>query len=610
MKKVFAVVLTFCLIFSSVSAFALTGDEIFKEYTNYDAHLKMSMKLEQYPQALVDEFQDDFFDIKKFIEGFNDTGYEADVKLNANEDFTKMTANANADLSFPLMFNDRLEIGVNASTNMWLDMDVSDFSNLKYKVIYLTPASNKYMYIDNAFEFAKFDEYQYEELKKAFDFAVDKGFRDKINEIIKKNSKLDVSSDKITLTVDAKGIKSIVADFLELLWEKEILKGVDTVKLAEIKAMVLAFPVEEDTVITTECTYKNGEISFEKSHMDICLDINKINEYVNKLSNVESEIVIDGDARVKLSFDVECVYNSVNKPLEITLPDLTDENSIDLTEMGQYQADEYIPEEFHHDKWYNIHFDMSEEDGDIHNVKIPGKNVLNGLGMYGYSYEISKQDLLDIKKGWWKDDISIKENSSEFIRNGETIPLSVPFNTFEEGFTIAQIEEIFRLKYDRVLSYDYEYGEIEISFENPDFVAPVYEIKERPNTIETWRSVTVQNDGYTGYKKSDIKLDFKKVIEGFAIEESDVVNANGNINFRFYNRYITFTPGSNVIIVDGEEVTIDKPVEEIEGGFLVSCDFVEKAFNCTLESVYFISIDEREVSRFKFTNNSFVHIDW
>lgn len=609
MKKLVSVILAVCFIFTSVSAFALTGDEIFKEYTNCDAHMKMSLRLEQYPEMLLDELQDDFVDIKKLIDGLNDTGYEADVKLNSNEDFTKMTMAANTNFSLPLVFNDKLKIGVDASMDMWLDMDISDFSNLKYKVIYLTPASNKYIYIDNAFEFAKFDEFQYEEMKKAFDFAVDKDFRDRINEIIKKNSKLDVSLDKITMTIDAHGIKNTVADFLELLWEKEILKGVDTVKLAEIKAMVLAFPVEEDTLITTECTFKNGEISFEKSRMDICLDINKINEYVNKLSNTEPESVIDGDARVKFSFDIECVYNSVNKPVEITLPELTDANSINIAKMNQYQPGEYVPDEFCHDKIYRINFNSGEET-DIQNVRIPAENVFGDLGMYDYAYNCTQVDSLEIKKGWWKDDISIKEDSSEFIRNGETIPLSVPFDTFEEGFTISQIEEIFGLKYGGIASYDYEYDEVRIFFDNPDYVAPVYEFKEQPNTINTWRAVAINKEGYTGYRKSDIMFDFKEVIEGFAVEESDVVNANGNINFRFYNRYITFTPGSNVIIVDGKEIAIDKPVEEIEGGFLVSCDFVEKAFDCTLEFVHFDSTDEGEESWFRFRNNSFVHIDW
>ena len=103
MKKLVSVILAVCFIFTSVSAFALTGDEIFKEYTNCDAHMKMSLRLEQYPEMLLDELQDDFVDIKKLIDGLNDTGYEADVKLNSNEDFTKMTVGANADFSLPLV---------------------------------------------------------------------------------------------------------------------------------------------------------------------------------------------------------------------------------------------------------------------------------------------------------------------------------------------------------------------------------------------------------------------------------------------------------------------------------------------------------------------------
>lgn len=610
MKKAITFILMICFMITSVSAFALTGEEIFEEYTNYDAQVKMSLRLEEFPEQLLDSLNNDFVDVKVLLDGLMSTGYQADVKVNSSDDFKKMTMYMNTDFSVPLNFNERLKVGVDASADMWIDMDLRDVSDLKYKIVYLTPVNKKYMYIDNVFEFPKSDEQMYEEMKKVFDFASDKDFRDKAKSIVKKNSKITVSGNRISVITDASGIKNLIADFMDLLMEKEILKGVDTVSLAGIKAMILAFPLDKETMINAEYTYKNGELSLSKSTIDVCFDVNEVTAYTNKLSGMEETEKIDGESRVKFGYDIECVYNSVNKPVEITVPELTLQNSIDITKMmNQGYTDEYVPEEFNHSRSYTVSF-YADNTEDIKNLKIPAEYVFDGLEMYRYSYELEKADSLNIKKGWWKDDITIKENSAQVILGEKTIELSEPFTTFEEGFTIAQIEEIFNLRYDGVRSYNYEYGEFDIVFDNPDYVPPVYETEEHRNTIDSWRYVYVDSQGNTGYNKEKIILDFKDVIKGFAVEENAVVNANGNINFNFYNRYITFTPGSNVIIVNGKEIPINIPVAEVDGRYLVSCDFVEKAFNCSLRRIVFNTVEEGEVSILCFANNSYVYFDW
>ena len=149
-----------------------------------------------------------------------------------------------------------------------------------------------------------------------------------------------------------------------------------------------------------------------------------------------------------------------------------------------------------------------------------------------------------------------------------------------------------------------------ITFKNPDYVPYVYNKPYIPNTIDSWISVSVIVPEYVGHNKDAMMIDFRKVTEAFAVEESSVVNANGSINFNFYNRYITFTPGSDVIVVNGESIKIDKPVEEIEGSFKVSCDFVEKAFNCRLVRMFFDSYVSEVQSTLAFDNNSYMHIDW
>lgn len=596
MKKFFALFVCICVFMSSVSVYALSSEDLLREYNSMEIKASSSLRLNQ-PLKVLDNLSYDDGATRGIMEGLLSSSSEDTCRFSLSEDNKKFSMYLESTDFIPINIGENLKLDIKTKSKLWIQGDFSDSQAPVIKFVMLMPTEKKYLYVDNIFEWDEIkdeDDPVFNVIKAIAIKLTDKEFRKAVKEIVLNNSTVTTMRKYIEIVVSGEQIKTIICQIADNLYKSGAFKGVDDAVLEKVKSDIMAFPLGDNTAVKCKYVFENDMIKSSETHIDIELDVMNLTSYGDMMMGVNNPVIMLGkeeDRVISFGISIKCDYTNVNGDTVIEMPLLTEENSRDLTK-NQYS--EWIPEFYEHPTYYIKSDTYSDNQEDIR-FKI--EDITESIGMFYFDDEMVKNGSVTIEKGWWRDKLVIKENCDHILLGEAQVNLSEPVGDFEQGLSVKQIEEIFGLKYEGMSEYDYMESEANYRFSNPLYVEPEYD-----GYTNEWYACCVNAEGRLPVEKEKMELDFNSVTEGFAIEETSLVNANGNIQFMFYDKTITFTPGSDKVIVNGDIVNLDKAVRESDGKYIVGCDFVEKVFNCRLE---WLSYDgETTILRFENNNTS------
>ncbi len=599
MKRIFALFICMCVLMSSVSVYALKSDDLLREYNSMDIKSSISLRLNQ-PLKILDQIPYDQGVTRGIMEGLLSSSSEETCRFSLSEDNKKFSMYSESFCYIPINIYENLELDVKTKSKLWIQGDFSDAENPVIKLVMLMPTEEKYLYVDNILEWDEItneDDPAFNVIKAIAIKLTDKEFRKTVKEIVLKNSTVTTMRKYIEIVVSGEQIKTIICEIAQNLYESGALKGVDDAMMEKVKSDIMAFPLGDNTAIKCKYVFENDVIKSSEVHIDVELDVMEFMNFDNMMMGVYEPDVLFGnraDRIVSFGVSICCDYSNVDKPVEIEMPILTEGNSRDLTK-GRYYDWEY---EFYEFPNYYIESEVYSENKE--DIRFKFEDIAQGLNLYGYEEEFLENDTVTIQEGDWRDELVIMENCDHILLGEAEVKLTEPVGDFDDGLSVKQIEEIFGIEFEGLSAYYYLYDTAQYKFTNPLFAE-----QDRGEYDNMWYSCWVNAGGKLPVEKEKMELDFEEIVEGFSIEENSLINANGNVQFSFYDKTITFTPGSDKVIVNGDIVNLEKAVSEIDGKYIVGCDFVEKVFDCKLVETWLYDDETRLLF-----NNNHISEDW
>ena len=361
MKKLICTILCVVMCFSMVTVSAASVPEFMKNiYTNYTADYKISVNIKNADEVvdLLNEAQmpeevNNYVDIKALIESLCSADTSMNVSLEASEDLRQIKLALTANTTQNIIVNKNFDASYNAKTGIWIDMDIDE---RELVLIYSTPSYNKYGVID-------FKKDAPEEVLNAIFDAYDEMFN---REFLEKSNKdiidmvmnrADISKKGNTYTVKYDNdafVKMIddTVDYLDRIFPatEEMpspysdVPSFDGIKILGDKGVV--------------CTYKlsGKKIKSFTEEWDISLSLSDINDIIT-----EEPWTYENEGNIDLSIKIEGDVTKTGKT-RVTLPQLTEENSFNPTQM--YTVDEYeeMPEDWYEPYVSDYSYGWIEED--------------------------------------------------------------------------------------------------------------------------------------------------------------------------------------------------------------------------------------------------------
>lgn len=358
------------MLLSGATAYAedATLDFLLKDYNSIEGKIKISAKLNK-PLDILSKVPigNDFIDLQKLVESaMNSTG-EYNYKTLLDIDSKKMQFEMTGESKMPLTLNRNLDVAVNAKQGMWLNLDYSSSEKPVYELTMQNPVFDKYIHMDMVNDYplaspldsmsviggadgpaAIYVTDSPEQTEAAYNPV------DMINAMLNKeayaalqkstvdsmksNSKAVKSGNKVTVTFTDKGIKQYLADAIKSSYKsmgvdyKSSIENYDEVK-ASLKKLSDVPMFDENNAMICEYTLdSNGYIKSVKTTTNI-----KTNVFDLIMATADSETTLElnhDKSVIDLTLYTETEYTKVNKGVNITFPELTDENTFDPFKQG------------------------------------------------------------------------------------------------------------------------------------------------------------------------------------------------------------------------------------------------------------------------------------
>ncbi len=371
MKKLLSVLLCITMLMSGMSVFADTFDELSDILSssstgNYALDAKMSVSLdapiellELANEALAEE--DVYIDLSGIVGSFFNTTIDMDMKMNASKDLKKFVSEIKMKTNLPLVISSNLKITIDMNMDMYINFDATDAENPSFSTIFTIPVYNKYIVIDSASlmqdeqtaaEMKEFFKMYSEILSQAASFNM---------ELYKDFYTVEKTGSTYTLTMSDEQFKSFMKKLPEIMFDMN-LPGMNelteeekiefNVQFAAIMGVIDNFTILGEDGAVSVCTVDGGKvkqmdssISFDFNIYDIAstfmimsgdYDTGELNEMLSPLTKENS--------RIAFTLKETDIYSYDSESVKITLPEITEENSIDIIqELYQdiYEDDDY-----------------------------------------------------------------------------------------------------------------------------------------------------------------------------------------------------------------------------------------------------------------------------
>ncbi len=344
MRKTLSVALALLTVVISIGAGAAQVPDVLKNpMLNYTGTATASMEFENAQEvisaieALVGQKLKagplDTVDIAAMLESLCAFSGSATVKADISEDYNKIKLSMQADYDYSAYVNQNLGVSADMKVGLWLDMDVSDVMNPECRVVISSPVSTKYTYIDL---FSGLDEQTKLMTVAIIKMFLNKDFVDGVNaEIVKfyeENAEITSDGKDFTMKLD-NGDYLKLMDLMTYIMSQAVKKLIPTAEEYEQQNICFA-----DSGITMLGEggyvieyYEDGSV---KEYCDLEMNIGDFYE----LSTGE-EWIFKNELVFKFSVESNGRLFNVGTT-EVSIPALTDDNSIDLAQLFSAEPEE------------------------------------------------------------------------------------------------------------------------------------------------------------------------------------------------------------------------------------------------------------------------------
>lgn len=439
-KKIISGLCAGAVMMSGISAYAKDSDLDFlkKEYKSFEGKIKISAKLNK-PLDILSKIPvgENYIDLQKLVESaLNSTG-EYNCKAIMELDNSKMQMEMTGKSNIPLSVNRNLDVDINARQGVWLNIDLSDEENPVYETIMQNPIFDKYIYMDMTSDMLYVPAsmgviggadgptsiYVISETADDSESAAVIGGADEptsiytadggedeiitINtpidnmknilnrdtysqiqnssvEAMKKNSTVKKSGRNVTVTFTDKGLKQFLADTFKTALEQT--GGNYSSMLANNEEIgstlkkLFDVPVFNDSE-ALKIEYVLGADDYVKT-MKSTLNIKtNVFDLVMAAGGSDAIEMKRDNSNIDLTIYTEAEYTSVNGKVNVSLPELTEENTFNPLEPGDTVGIE--DGAFDYSKcsceYYDLYIGAAKIDGN--KVEFPLRSAFDGVNI-------------------------------------------------------------------------------------------------------------------------------------------------------------------------------------------------------------------------------------
>lgn len=470
MKKVTAILLLAVLLLGScftLASAAMPDLSFLTQTYNYtQAKGVLSMTLNRplaFLSLLDEEAGGDVVSFTQLLEGLFDSSVSFEVQQEMSADQKQMKAAVLTDTSLVAKLNDCLGFDVQLGSNIWMDLDLRDAEQPSLQYIMQTPASSKYMVLD--------EDELVQELSSVFALLFDSDMIQRLQEetieLLLRHASVTQSRRQTTVVFDEEGVKAYLLEVLRLAGE---LSGTDE-WLSDEDLDAFAYVFEKIHLFGEEAlkiTYEQDATGrLAKETMVLHIDAN--------LYDIVTAFEGDSDGLTPENGVIDCsmlattTYTYHGTPVQ--MPELTEENSFrtsDLYAQEQYDDDyayeDYVPEK----QYYYIPVEGIRPAEDVQSPTFPLRALLNGMFITDEEivYDNGLVTVTCSDPAWTGfQTLSFYENSNVVTKDGQDIWLDTPV-VEQDGSCIVGTEFMASV-FGAALSdvhYDFESNETSYMF--------------------------------------------------------------------------------------------------------------------------------------------------
>lgn len=399
-KRIIGLVLA-CVMMFTLTAFADDYDLLASNYTSYDADMSITVDFGNSAQFLNAMAQELYFGGAGFIDfdllfsTLSELECSGKVKLDANEDYSRINLSYDIKTTVPLMMNHNFKVTSEIMYAMWMNWDITDPSNPKMEYIYSVPSQNKYFVVD-VFNVPGMSESDKANMVSSMKKTLNKEYIDTVNkEMLKsyrENSTVTSRNGKSIITFDKQGMNNVVADVVDII-SQTIGSDAAYAELMET-GDAPSFPTKEQTAeflnkynifadeaMVIELTKTSGgSLSAVNVKVNFAVDI------AGLAADYDFETVPGTPDVLNLSVTANTAYSSLNKKVTVDFPELTEDNSVNLNDYSPFDYG-WGGDNCYHYEYINIYCDyIPSVQGTCYASLDEFVSEADG---YGYDYDIS-----------------------------------------------------------------------------------------------------------------------------------------------------------------------------------------------------------------------------
>lgn len=603
-KRFIALLVTAVMVFGCVTAYGKATDNLFDALFNpvYSGKINMTFSAEtkELPKMLEDsnitDGWDSPVDFMLLAESLLKSKGTVHGEYNVSKDMQKAQMAFTYKISSPVCVNECLEIQANSKWSFWIDYDF-DAENPTYKIIYKTPLSKKYTYMDMT------NLPSADSASTAMPSEEDlKDMTSAVSEIYKSCAKISKQGNGYKIVLDDNGFKLFCAqmfDFAAQVGETQFLKTetapseikdfktyTEDMKEAFSQASPNFEVLGKGGLVINLSANKGGYVTSENLSLDLKLNIfdilNAFGMY-NGTSGITKE-----NSSFEAVFKAKADMSMHNQNVKVEFPLLTDENSVNLLES---QTAVWEEGDLAH-KWFSL-----EDEG---LPVICGTSPMIDLEKmcekldFDYTYENGVANV-DTKTSLGTFEFTDGEKNAKSQNDGQALKTAAAEKGGKlfVGFDGAAVlgVEISNVSYyaDEDLTYTYGY------FENPDYVEPEEEFWQ--TTEENFEIASVEN---VSIFEEDGKIYFPVApfLGEFNVGTEEISVQGKNLSVESPNAYgfssLKLQADSVYAEKDGESILLKSPVR-YRDSFYVAADFAE-VFGFELQSMDFYGWNDEKAA--------------
>ena len=335
MKKLLSLILVLSVILSvSVSAKAPNLD-IITSTKNFTCTTETRLKLDK-PLKILDflenlgafESVENYVDFRLLAESLFESGATAVIKSDISDDFKKIKYSMELDSTEKASINKNLNVAVNSKMAVWIDIDFSS-SEPKFDLIITHPMMAKYLYITYDDLFGGNAEAQ-----TIIDLMYGSGIIEQLYNssasLLTRHADIKFKGNKCTVKLSDEAFDRYLADCFTLV--SGFVPDIDADFIDELKDFLAKTKFIADSGITYEIALSGK--SLKSVTVTVPVEISIYDTLIN--FGVETDSLMGltpEDGLIAFTSTQVSTYKNIGKTKDISMPVLTEENSISFAEL-------------------------------------------------------------------------------------------------------------------------------------------------------------------------------------------------------------------------------------------------------------------------------------